>query len=216
MQELYVEKASLETAHEIYEAYLKKDFPPEEIKSFSVIEKMWKKSGYFVYVFYENAPEHSKEQIEEHSREQSNVDEQRVPCAYAFLLADNKERMLLLDYFAVLEQKRGKGYGSYAFSLLRKVCADWNALLIEVESDELADIDEETRMMRKRRISFYARAGCLMTDVTSRLWGVDYRIMAMPLSNEYSEERTAERLWSLYKGMYDEQKLRKHFEILSE
>ena len=35
-------------------------------------------------------------------------------CAYAFLLADYKRKMLLLDYFAVCGQLRGSGYGSHA------------------------------------------------------------------------------------------------------
>ena len=192
MSGIYAEKVSLATAREIYETYMKKDFPPEEIKPFPVIEKMWEKKSYFVYVFYENMS----------------------PCAYAFLLADNKERVLLLDYFAVLEQRRGEGYGSYALSLLRETCADWNALLIEVENDEMADIDEETRTMRKRRISFYTEAGCLMTDVRSRLWDVNYRIMVMPLSDRYAGERIEEKLVSLYRGMYNEKKLKENFALL--
>lgn len=205
MPEIYAEKVSLETAHEIYEIYMKADFPPEEIKPFSVIEKMWKKNSYFVYAFYGDAAKSSKVQ---------NAGERRVPCAYAFLLDDNKNHVLLLDYFAVLKEKRGEGYGSHAFSLLREACADWNALLVEVENDELADIDDETRATRKRRISFYTEAGCRMTDVRSRLWGVDYRIMVMPFSDRYAGERIEEKLKSLYSGMYNENKLKENFVIL--
>lgn len=205
MPEIYAEKVSLETAREIYETYMKADFPPEEIKPFPVIEKMWKKNSYFVYAFYEDAAKRRKVQ---------NAGERRVPCAYAFLLADNKNQVLLLDYFAVLKEKRGEGYGSHAFSLLREACADWNALVVEVENDELSDIDDETRTTRKRRISFYTEAGCRMTDVRSRLWGVDYRIMVMPLSDRYAGERIEEKLKSLYSGMYNENKLKENFVIL--
>lgn len=207
MPEIYVEKVSLGTAKRIYETYMKTDFPPEELKPFPVIEKMWEKDSYFVYAFYENVPEGS---IEEKS------DNGRVLCAYAFLLADNKNRVLLLDYFAVCEQKRGTGYGSHALSLLRDTCADWNALIVEVENDEMEDIDDKTRTTRKRRISFYTGAGCYMTDVRSRLWGVNYRIMVMPLSDRYAREHIEEKLVSLYRGMYNEKKLKENFEILSE
>ncbi len=203
MPGIYAEKVSLEKAREIYETYMKTDFPPEEIKPFPVIEKMWKQNSYFVYVFYENASPCGKEQNTE-----------KVPCAYAFLLVNNKERVLLLDYFAVIEQRRGEGYGSHALSLLRETCAEWNALLIEVENDEMTDIDEKTRTTRKRRISFYTEAGCLMTDVKSRLWGVNYRIMVMPLSDGYADEHIGEKLKALYRGMYDENKLKKHFVLL--
>lgn len=205
MPEIYTEKVSLETAREIYETYMKADFPPEEIKPFPVIEKMWKKNSYFVYAFYEDAAKSSKAQ---------NTGDGRVLCAYAFLLADNKNQVLLLDYFAVLKEKRGGGYGSHAFSLLRETCADWNALIVEVENDELADIDDTTRITRKRRISFYTEAGCRMTDVRSRLWGVDYRIMVMPLLDRYAGEHIEEKLKSLYGGMYNENKLKENFVIL--
>ena len=207
MPGIYAEKVSLETAWEIYETYMKVDFPPDEIKPFSVIEKMWKKNSYFVYAFYENEVEDSAEQ---------DKDDGRVICAYAFLLADNKNRVLLLDYFAVCAQKRGTGYGSCALALLREACADWNALIVEVENDEMEDIDDKTRTTRKRRISFYTEAGCHMTDVKSRLWGVNYRIMVLPLSDRYAGEHIGEKLVSLYRGMYDEKKLKENFEILSE
>lgn len=207
MPEIYAEKVSLATAREIYDIYMKVDFPPEEIKPFPVIEKMWKKNSYFVYAFYENTAEGSTGQ---------NTDDGRVLCAYAFLLADNKNQVLLLDYFAVCAQKRGIGYGSCALSLLREACAEWNALMVEVENDETEDIDDKTRTTRKRRISFYTEAGCCMTDVRSRLWGVNYRIMVMPLSDRYAGEKIEEKLVSLYRGMYNEKKLKENFEILSE
>ena len=199
MSGIYAEKVSLETAREIYDTYMKADFPPEEIKPFPVIEKMWKKNSYFVYAFYENAD-----------------DGHSVLCAYAFLLADNKKRVLLLDYFAVCAQKRGAGYGSCALSLLQEACADWNALIVEVEDDETEAINEETRTTRKRRISFYKEAGCHMTDVRSLLWGVNYRIMVMKLSDRYAGEHIEEKLVSLYRGMYNEKKLKENFKILSE
>lgn len=207
MPGIYAEKVSLEMAREIYETNMKADFPPEEIKPFPVIEKMWKKQSYFVYAFYENVPEGGTEE---------NAGNGRALCAYAFLLADNKNQVLLLDYFAVCAQKRGTGYGSYALSLLQDACAGWNALIVEVENDEMEDIDNQTRITRKRRISFYMAAGCHMTDVKSRLWGVNYRIMVMPLSDRYAGEHIEEKLVSLYSGMYNQKKLKENFEILSE
>ncbi|MDE6388577.1 MAG: 2-amino-4-hydroxy-6-hydroxymethyldihydropteridine diphosphokinase [Lachnospiraceae bacterium] len=204
---IYAKKVSLETAHEIYKTYMKTDFPPEEIKPFAVIEKMWKQDSYYVYAFYEDKAEDLDERAD---------DSQDVLCAYAFLLADNKKRTLLLDYFAVCEDRRGEGYGSRALLLLREACADWNALLVEVENDELPDIEEETRHIRRRRIAFYTEAGCRMTDVRSLLWDVNYRIMVMPLMDEHAEECIVEKLCALYGGMYNKRELQKHFAILSE
>lgn len=195
--EIWAEKLTLEQARQIYEDCAKKDFPLEEIKSFSLIEKMWGQGCYHAYGFYEKPSEN----------------ESRTLCAYAFLLGNNKERVLLLDYFAVCEQKRGTGYGSRVLPLLWKKCARWGTIVIEVEDDELASIDEETRTMRKRRISFYTNAGCLMTATRSRVWGVDYRIMIMPMSDGRAVERLAERVTALYDSMYDTETMKKHFAI---
>ncbi len=196
MPELQVRKLTLEQAEEIYKKYLKEDFPSAELKPFLVIRQAWVKNNYSAYGFYEKASDKL--------------------CAYAFFLADHKKRALLLDYFAVYKGLRGSGYGSHALELLRRECADWNTIIIEVEDDELPGLDEETRRIRKRRIAFYTGAGCRMTTTRSRVWGVDYRIMVMPLRDVQAEENTAEKVRSLYQGMYDKNILKMRFKIIEE
>ena len=191
MPEVRAERLTIEQAGEIYKNYAHRDFPPEEIKPFGVIEEAWGKGGYLAYGFYEKT-------------------ELR---AYAFLVADKEKHVLLLDYFAVVRQNRGEGFGSCALALLREACEEWNALVIEVEDDELPNIDEETRIARKRRISFYSNAGCHMTAVRSSIWGVDYRIMVMPLRDQCAQGCMAEKLFSIYRSLYHEKVLRQHFEI---
>lgn len=193
MLELQVRKLTLEQAEEIYKKHLKEDFPPAELKPFLVIRKAWMKNNYYAYGFYEKASE--------------------TLCAYAFFLADHKKRALLLDYFAVSRELRGSGYGSRALEMLRRECADWDTIIIEVEDDELPGLDEETRRLRKRRIAFYTEAGCRMTTTRSRLWGVDYRIMVIPLQDNQAEKNTAEKICSLYQGMYDKSILKMRFQI---
>lgn len=210
---MYVKKVPQETAYEIYTTCLKKDFPPEEVKPFSVIENMWNRGCYDVYAFYERA--------EKAGAGQGAHDSEGVLCVYAFLLADNTKHTLLLDYFAVCKDKRGQGYGSRALALLQEVCADRDVLVVEVEDDELPELSDDIRNTRKRRISFYTEAGCRMTDVKSLVWGVNYRIMILPLSEEYADgydghdDGIAEKVCALYQGMYHERELRKHFAILS-
>lgn len=203
--EILAKKLTLAEARRIYETYAKTDFPPEEIKPFQVIARTWEQGGYYAYGFYEKSGEGSGQLLEDES--------EQIPCAYAFLVADKENQVLLLDYFAVMKQKRGEGYGSAALALLGEACADWNGLVIEVEDDELPTIDEGTRTMRKRRIAFYAAAGCEMTDIRSRVWNVDYRIMFMPLSDRQTKEGMAQKVISLYECLYDEKTLRQHFEI---
>ncbi len=212
--EIQARKLTLEEARRIYETYAKTDFPPEEIKPFSVIAGVWEQGGYHAYGFYEKNAEKATENMDKESAAKpSDKVSEPVLCAYAFLVADKEKHVLLLDYFAVIKQKRGTGCGSAALSLLRKTCGDWNGLVIEVEDDELLSIDEGTRTMRKRRISFYTAAGCRMTGTRSRVWGVDYRLMIMPLSDELAENDMGEKVTSLYKCLYDEKTLRQHFAI---
>lgn len=188
---IHAQPLTFAQAREIYETYAKEDFPPEEIKPIGVIEDAWKRGSYHAYGFYEDT----------------------VLCAYAFLLANEEKRVLLLDYFAVLRTRRGQRIGSRALALLRETCAEWNALVIEVEDDELPDIDQEKRDMRKRRISFYTASGCQMSAVRSRLWGVDYRIMVLPLRDPYAQGCMADKLHAIYRKLYCEDVLQQHFAI---
>lgn len=200
MADLQVKELTINQAEGVYREYLKADFPPEEVKPFSTIRRMWEKKSYCAYGFYERAGEDAADGL----------------CAYAFLMADCRKRMLLLDYFAVSSRLRGSGYGSKALQLLRKECADWNGIVIEVEDDELLDLDVKTKDTRKRRIAFYTNAGCRMTSARSRLWGVDYRIMVLPLMDLRAEENAAEKILSVYQCMYEEDILKKYFEITAE
>lgn len=206
MAELQVQRLTLKQAEEVYRKYMEKDFPPAELKPFTVIRQAWMEEHYHAYGFY------GKTGAVEESGE-------KVLCAYAFFMADNKNRVLLLDYFAVCKPLRGSGYGSRALALLREECSGWDGILIEVEDDELPGLDEETRRTRQRRIAFYTSAGCRMTTARSRLWGVDYRIMAMPLTDRRAQENAAEKIRSVYQCLYGMQAdsiLKKHFEITAE
>lgn len=198
--ELYVRESTINEAEEIYKKHLKSDFPPDEIKPFSIIKEMWLKKNYYVYGFYEKGAEQGEETL----------------CVYAFLLADHEKKMLLLDYFAVCGQLRGLGYGSHALAMLREECADWNGIVIEVEDDELPGLDEETRKVRQRRIAFYKGADCQMTTTRSRLWRVDYRIMVLPVMDSKAGDNMAGKVRSVYQCMYDDAILQKHFAITAE
>ena len=84
LESLQVRKLTFAQAARIYKEHLKKDFPPAEVKPLLVIRQAWNKGNYHAYGFYEK------------------VDTQEEAlCAYAFFLADNTNRVLLLDYFAV-------------------------------------------------------------------------------------------------------------------
>lgn len=72
----------------------------------------------------------------------------------------------LLEYLAVARKARGCGIGGGLLEHTRTLCARAGriirGLLIEVEHDEEGDANE--RIVRQRRIAFYARHGACMVD----------------------------------------------------
>lgn len=201
MMQLQARKLTLAETKEIYDLYMGTDFPPEELKPFYMIEDMWNRNHYFAYGFYKTVT------TEEKPRE--------VLRAYAYFVADYEKRMLLLDYFAVIPDTRGNGYGSAALQQLREICADWKGIVIEVEDNELAE-DEAVRDIRNRRIAFYTRNGCHMTSTRSYVFGVDYRIMVLPVADERAEEDMAQKVTGIYRCMHNEALLKENFKITAE
>ena len=188
---IYIKPLELEEARAVYIGHAHQDFPSDELKPFSMIEKLWNNRCYFGYGFYETDGNNETTEIKS---------SEPVLRAYAFLVADDSTNMLLLDYFAVCEESREKGYGSYALSLLKENCMDFGGILFEVEDDTCTE-DEEEKVIRRRRIAFYEKCGVIMTDTKSHVFGVDYKLMVMPLADKDSVRQIDEKLTSMYKLM---------------
>lgn len=201
---LQARKLTLAQAKEIYERYMTVDFPRDELKPFYMIEDMWERGNYFAFGFYE-----AMEAEEECS------DASDMLRAYAFFVSDYEEQMLLLDYFAACADTRGQGYGSAALQQLRKECSGFRGIVIEVEDNEL-ELEEHVRETRNRRIDFYTRNGCRMTDTRSRVFGVDYRIMILPVADKQAGEDMARKVTGIYRCMHSEKLLQNNFKITAE
>ena len=76
---------------EIYNKRLVNDFPESEVKSLKKIIDMYKKDMYFVYGYY---------------------NENGELAGYAFFINDRTKDTVLLDYFAIVPEKRSSGIGS--------------------------------------------------------------------------------------------------------
>lgn len=191
-QNIYIKPLQLKEIKTVYKKHMQKDFPPGELKPFLLIRRLWNNGCYKCYGFYE-------------------IEDDRLQ-AYAFTMADDSTNMLLLDYFAVCGDVRGKGYGSQALMLLKEACGEWDGMIFEVEDDDSTDIEKE-RLIRRRRISFYERNGVKMTDKKSAAFGVDYKLMVMPLGNESVQDRLPENLASIYRKMLPEKVFHKAFKL---
>lgn len=143
---------------DIYQTYMTIDFPLDELKPFELISKLVNKNIYFAFGLFE---------------------EDKL-FAYAFLTKSSDRRYLLLDYFAVCSDVRGKGIGSLCLSLLKDECKAYDGIFIEVENVEYAG-NEVEKAVRSRRIAFYERNGAEFTDILCRLFGVEMNIMIFDL-----------------------------------
>lgn len=165
----------------LYDTYMRQDFPVDELKPLSHIIKSVEEGYGFSLGLYE---------------------EERL-AGYAVFILCEETKCALLDYFAILSDRRGEGLGHRAFSLFDTYFKE-NLPLVEgiyIESERIAAAENEMqRLTRERRIAFYESCGCEMTDLRAVLFGVDYSVLYKRLLSE--GEASRESLDALYRKMF--------------
>lgn len=151
---LQLQSLSLDMISNIYQQHMLKDFPPDELKSLDHIVSLIQQDIYEGYGLFED----------DHL------------CGYAFLTHVPNGKMLLLDYLAVCQDQRNRQYGSYFLQHLKAHFANYDGILIEIESlDSASDADQLA--LRTRRLNFYIRNGAVLTDVITNCFGVEFSIL---------------------------------------
>ncbi len=158
---------------ELYRTRLKKDFVRNELKPLAGMRRSWKNDAYDCFGLFDG------EEIR----------------GYAFFV--RHERNYLFDYFAITEEHRNEGLGSLFLRQLAEYIRDADCVVGEVEDPDKAE-DEETRITRERRLQFYLRSGYRRTELTSTVFGADYRILEVPTGREH----TTEELRVIYTELY--------------
>ncbi len=174
-----IKQIDLNQMQEIYDKCAIKDFPKSELKPFRHIKRLYDEGKYMGYVFYEN---------EEF-------------LAYAFMTIVPNESISLLDYFAVDINKRGLGIGSKCLKLLKTIGKE--IIIVESEDPQFAKTPDELNT-RIKRINFYKNNGLYASDITTEVYGVEYRIFAL-LADEnvaIDNEQTASVTKRLYNSMF--------------
>lgn len=173
-----IETLNISQLNEIYNSQMKRDFPPSELRPFSSMEYLTEQGLYHSLAYREGDR----------------------TLGYA-LFAEN-ETAALLDYFAVDANCRGQGVGGKFLSGVKEMAGEFTApyVLIEVESVESAQTAEQIDE-RERRIRFYKHCGCVPTGVFSFLFGVEYQILILPLTENFtpSDEDVIASLMSIYR-----------------
>ena len=169
---------TLAEVRRLYNERLKADFPPDEVKTLSVIEDALGRGGYACYGAVRNGG----------------------ILAYAFFILQGEN--VLFDYLAVREDMRDTGIGSrFIRALMAGPLAVYDCVLLEVDNPDAAP-DEAERLHRERRLRFYLRNGLTDTGVTAVVWHVDYRILSLPVGRGLlSQPETRDIYASLYRSI---------------
>ncbi len=144
----------LEEIKAIYNKYMVKDFPPDELKPLSSILDMLRRNIYACYGLFEG----------------------EILLAYAYLTV--LDDFVLVDYLAVVPENRGNGIGTKLLSELKGILKD-KTVIIECENPDFAT-NTQDKTTKLRRIEFYKRSGFTLSGITSRLFDVEYVILSYP------------------------------------
>ena len=82
--------------------------------------------------------------------------------------------VLALNYFAILPEKQGRGYGTEVIIALKKQYPE-RSIVIDIEDDEVTSDNPE---QRKRRRAFYERMGLFAMPYRLSIFGVPSIIMS--------------------------------------
>ncbi|MGN0165234.1 MAG: GNAT family N-acetyltransferase [Lachnospiraceae bacterium] len=196
-----IKKLNFEQIAEIYNGVLGKHFPPEEVKPLKNIQKMLLEGCYQVLGMYEA----------------DKVDEENVFAGligYAFFVISTDRDFVLLDYYAMMDEYRGQGFGSKFLAQIKREYIDCRGVLLETEDVSKAS-DEEQRSLRERRNRFYRGNGVKETGIRSSVYGVPYEIWIMSINGETIESsQCRSALEKIYSVMFPAEKMGKEIVIL--
>lgn len=150
----------LEGFERLYNEHLLSDFPRAELRSLKTFEEMYANESIYVYAM---------------------VDGDTI-LAYASFVRIKDSEIILLDYYAVNDARRGEGLGSIFMQELRKLLP-MAGFILEVEDPKFAKDDAE-RHIRERRVAFYERNHAIMTDWMWCAFEVEFKLMWMPISED--------------------------------
>lgn len=161
---------------DLYRTRLKKDFARNELRPLSSLRRSWEANAYDCFGLFDG--------------------ENLLGYAFFVRLGGN----YLFDYLAIAEAHRDEGLGSLFLRRLAVYLADADCVVGEVEDPDRAK-NEEDRAQRERRLRFYLRSGYLKTELTSRVFGADYRILEVPTAAPHTTEALREIYSALYRSI---------------
>lgn len=163
---------------EIYNKYMKTDFPKSELKPLKLLLDCREKGLYKCFGLFDAGE----------------------LKAYAYLANYKEEDVILLDYLAVIRDIRGKGYGSIMLTELKnhyKNNTKVKAVIIEAESIRSAKDNEQIKL-REKRIRFYKRNGLIEQKLLPVVFGTEFTILVLEIQDMVDDMRKASNKYEEY------------------
>ncbi len=180
---------TMEQMESVYKEHMTKDFPKDELRPLWKIRESFLNGIQFGYGLYEI----SEDCFDMDGREGKLL-------AYALLLRQQSEEgsAVLLDYFAVTEENRGQGTGTFFLGKIRQMLKNNLFMILEVEHPDAAE-DESERRRRERQIDFYRRNGARKTSQVTKVNHVTYLILTIAIKQNPDALLLREKISSFYK-----------------
>ncbi len=173
---LNLRQLNIEEMKYVYDTYMIKHFPDDELKPFILIENAYNKGIYDALGIIMN--------------------DEIIGYAY-FVISDNN---YLFDYFGIKEECRNLGIGSKVLDLIREYYYKANSIIGEVEDFNLATNNED-KSIQKRRYDFYLRNGCIDTGVKVILFDVDYIVIILSSKKDMDQTCIKKLYLEVYKSI---------------
>ncbi|MBE5965000.1 MAG: GNAT family N-acetyltransferase [Lachnospiraceae bacterium] len=171
------ERLEMSAVKEIYETYLIYDFPQDEVKPLGRIEAMAEEDKYFAYGLFA---------------------EDRL-VGYAFFVGNENDKVVLLDYFAIVKKFRRNGYGTEFLNALKNTLTD-SMIILEAEDDVYAH-NADDKKVREKRLEFYENAGAKDTGIRTLVFGVHYIIFVC--DEIAKKEEVGKAVREIYEYMFE-------------
>ena len=102
----------------------------------------------------------------------------------------SKNGYILIEYFAILEKYRSKGYGSICLEFCKNYYQQEKGIFLEVEKQNLGKNEQENKI-REKRVKFYEKNGFQKTNVVAILYRVVFDVMIY-INEEINEKEIKE------------------------
>lgn len=179
-------KLNNKEVEEIYNKYLINDFPSSEVKSLRTVLEGIAGGKYFACGYEEDGE----------------------LKGYAYFIQSKEGSTLLLDYLAVLKDKRSSGIGSRIITAIQEMAKnEGKHLILEVENPDYEEPGANRNYMIKR-IGFYEKNKIRLSNVTCHFYGNEYRIL---YGGDFTEDTEIQKeIDKMYREFFGDDFINRH------